>query len=340
MNDELKQKLIGLGLTDEQAARLQEQGVAGEEDLRLLTRTEIKDITGCGLVTAAKVEKAFAPEPVATPASAATVVDPNAEIPEGKNLSQADITGFASAIGADPSTLMMLMFGGNMAAGGMGEFDISSMIPIPNVVAGYNPKVRNMFLMVMGQMEARLGVPIVVIDEDGAVNRGLTVEYIEGLEEGRDAAEDNIYFDTDGMPHEVILVGVDAQSIYDADPLEPSKALQKNGMGTGRVNWHGVELAVKQVAFYAVRTREINPKDDADLTWLRDKISPTARRLVFTGKAPKAISAYNEAMRTGELPMLRVMLTRAPRRREVMPRRRPGSPRDLSGIGRDGGGEL
>jgi len=151
----------------------------------------------------------------------------------------------------------------------------------------------------------------------------LTVEYIEGLEEGREAAENNIYFDETGQPYEVIKVGVDAQSVYDADPLKPTKALQKNGMGTGRINWKGVPLEVRQVAFYAAnQTGEIDPANDAHLTWLRDHVKKDARRLVFHGQAPRAISEYNEAYRTGSLPMLRVMLSRGPRRKETMPRRR------------------
>jgi hypothetical protein len=118
---------------------------------------------------------------------------------------------------------------------------------------------------------------------------------------------------------------VDAQSVNDADPLQPEKALQKNGMGTGRINWTGVPLEVRQVAFFAAtKTHEIDPNNDAHLTWLRDHMKKGAQRLVFHGQAPKAISEYNEAYRTGSLPTLRVMLSRGPRRKETMPRRRAG----------------
>jgi hypothetical protein len=221
----------------------------------------------------------------------------------------------------DPSTLSMMMMAGMTGNAGMGGMDISGMIPIPQIVAGYNPKVRNMFLMVMGQVENRLGVPVVVINDDGSVNNDLTVEYIMGLEEGRDSAENNVYFDGEGNPHEVIKTGVDAQSIYDADPIDSTRALQKNEMGTGRVNWKGVGLEARQTAFYAIKTGEISSENDNDLSWLRDHIKPGVSRLVFAGKAPKAIAAFNEARRTGALPTLRVTLSTGPRKKEFMPRR-------------------
>jgi hypothetical protein len=338
MNEDLKTKLLGLGLTEEQVNKLAAEGVTSEADLLLLSSDEIKSVTGCGLVVSKKVQATFAPVVAATPlatAAADVAVDPAAEIPEGTRPSAGQVTSFASQLGIDPNVLTLMMVGGNLGGGGMGAMDISGMMPIETIVTGYNPKVRNMFLMVMGTLEERLGTPIVVIDEDGSVNKALTTEYINGLEEGRDSAADGVYFDSSGMPHEIIRVGVDAQSIYDADPCDSTKPLQKNGMGVGRVNWHDVTLEVKQAVFYAVRSGEISPTDENHMTWLRDNIKPTSRRLVLQGRAPKALASWNEAMRTGTLPTLRVMMTRAARRPEFMPRRRSAAPRDLSGIGRD-----
>ena len=323
MEDALKTKLTGLGLTEEQISKLETEGANAEADVALLSADDIKNATGCGIVTARKVAAGFAPT------TDATAADPSLEIPDDVKPSAAQVNGLASSLGIDSSVLMMMFAGG--AAGMGGDMDISGMIPINRVIEGYNPKVRNMFLMILGQFESRLGVPLVVINDDGSVNRDLTVEYIEGLEEGRDPAENNIYFDSSGIPFEVIRVGVDAQSIYDADPLDPTKALQKNGMGIGRINWHGVPLDVRQVTFYAAtKTGELVATNDGHLSWLRDHIKPDAKRLVFHGQAPKAISEFNEAARTGSLPTLRVMLARGPRRRETMPRRRAGLARDLS----------
>lgn len=338
MNETLKTQLTELGLNDEQIEKLKGEGVNEEADMQTLNGDDIKSVTSCGLVTARKVAAAFAP--VAVPALGAAAADIAAEIPDDKGPSAAQVNNFATSMGMDPNMLSMMLMTGMASNAGMGEMDISGMIPVPQIVAGYNPKIRNMFLMIMGTLESRLGVPIIVINDDGSVNKDLTVEYINGLEEGRDPAENNVYFDGSGVPFEVIRVGVDAQSIYDADPCDPTRALQKNGMGIGRVNWNGVPLEVRQVAFYAVKSGEVNPANDADMTWLRDKITAASKRLVFQGKAPKAIASFNEAMRTGSLPTLRVMLTRSPRRREVMPRRRPGSPRDGMGIGRDESGQL
>ncbi len=327
--DPVEIKLIELGVSADIAAKIKNDlGATSLADLAGLTEA---DLIGVGLkaLPARRVLSAFAPIPAAPVAG--SKVDPNAELPEGAAPSKEQVTGFAGQTGMDPMMLMMLMNGQGMDMG------LADMMPIATVVAGYNPKLRNMFLMVMGQVERRLGVPCIVIDADGAINRPLTIEYIEGLEEGREAAENNIYFDGTGIPHEVIRVGVDAQSIYDADPLEPSKALQKSGMGIGRVNWNNVGLEARQVAYYAAtKTREIDPTSDAHLSWLRDHMKAGANRLTFAGQAPRALGEYNEAARTGSLPTLRVMLSRGPRRPELMPRRRSTSPRDLSGIGSNG----
>jgi hypothetical protein len=321
MEDALKTKLTDLGLSEGQVTQLEEKsGAKTAEDLAMLSDAEIVMYSGCTPIAAKKVAAAFAPAPVATMTSAS--VDPNAELDEDAKPSAAQVNGLASSLGIDSSVLMMMFAGG---ASGMGsDLDISGMIPVARVVEGYNPKVRNMFLMLMGQIESRHAVPVVIINNDGSVNKALTSEYIEGLDEGREPAENNIYFDEAGQPYEAIKVGVDAQSVYDADPLSPEKALQKNGMGFGRINWSGVSLEVRQVAFLAtMKTKEIDPTNDAHLTWLRDHMKKEARRLVFHGQAPRAIAEYNEAYRTGSLPTLRVMLSRGPRRKETMPRRRP-----------------
>ncbi|MCK5475055.1 MAG: hypothetical protein KAI71_00550 [Candidatus Pacebacteria bacterium] len=319
--DQVTAKLEELGVDSDMIKKIKEMGAEMVKDLAGLQE---KDLTDAGMPIL-KARKLIA---VLVPTSGANI-DPNKELADNEKPSSAQVTGFAGALGIDPTTLMLLMNGQG------GDMDLSSMISIDVVVNGYNPKLRNMFLMIMGQIEERLGVPIVVIDSDGAVNRSLTAEYIEGLEESRDSAENNIYFDIESVPHEVINVGVDAQSIYDADPLMPDKALQKSGMGTGRVNWNGVPLEVRQVAYFAVtETKEIKPTSDGHQTWLRGHMKPGVNRLIFHGRAPQAISAYNEAARTGSLPTLRVMLSRNPRSKEIMPRRRKSNPSDLlTGIG-------
>ncbi|MBI2055953.1 MAG: hypothetical protein HYT37_01065 [Candidatus Sungbacteria bacterium] len=336
MDEGLKKRLLDeFGLTNEKVAELAKEGVESEADLALLTADQIKQVTGCGLVKAAKVYNAFRPvsAPTAVVSPVVEAVDPNAEV-KGEKPSPAQVSSFASAMGIDPNMLSMFMFA-NMAGGTGMDMDLSGMLPIPQIVAGYNPKRRDMPYMIMGQLERRLETPIVIINADGSVNHELTVRYINSLEEGFEPAVDNVYNDEEGKPYEVVRVGVDAQSVHDADPLDSARALQQNGMGIGRVRWNSVPLEVKQVTYYAVtRTKEIDPANEAHLAWLRDHISSTSTRLVFQGQAPKALSEYNEAARTGSLPTLRVMLGRGPRRAELMPRRRRTTPRDLAGLGR------
>lgn len=348
MDTTLETKLVELGLTAEQIAKLFEEGVVNESDMALLTVDQTKQITGCGLVTAVKIIKAFtpAPQPSSVPISLAPpahVVSPEvtetitaeSELPEGKPPTTAHINAFAATLGMDPNMLFTFMAMSGGANAGMGMMDLSDMIDIHPVVAGYRSKRRNMFYAVMGQIQTRLGTNIVVINEDGSVNRELTVEYIEGLEEGREVAENDIYFDADGVGHEIIAVGVDAQSMYDADPLDSSSALQQNGMGKGRINWNGVSLEVRQAVHCAVKAGEIDPATTADLAWLRDHIKPGCNRHVLQGQAPNGLIKFNQLFATGELPVLRVRLNRKPRRSETMPRRRTTNPRELAGLGKN-----
>jgi hypothetical protein len=332
MEDTLKTRLTELGLTDEQVTKLVDEGVTTDADMALLTSGEIKETTGCGLILAKKVAQAFVLPVLTVPVSTSGETDPSAEIPEGTQPSTDQVNNYAAQLGlSDPSGLMNLMFMSSFATGAGLDMDLSGMVPIPQIVAGYNPKRRDMPYVIMGQIEARLRTPIIVINADGSVNGPETVKYINSLEEGFDPADDNVWYDETGQPYEVIGVGVDAQSIYDADPVQPSRALQKNGMGTGRVNWNNVPMDVRQVVFYAAtQTGELNPKDDARLSWLRDHIRPATTRMTLRSEFPKAISLFNEHARMGDLPTLKIQLTRGARRPEVMPRRRRKEPRNLS----------
>lgn len=338
MEEGLKKRLASeFGLSDEQVGKLEAEEIEKESDLTLLTSDQIRQVTGCSLMRAIKIQSAFVP---ATAAASTTPisepVDPNAEV-KGEKPSPAQVHSYAAAMGIDSNLLQTFLFA-SMAGGAGVDMDLSGMLPIPQIVSGYSPKRRDMPYMIMGQLERRLETPIVIINADGSVNHGLTVRYINSLEEGFEPAPDGVYNDDEGKPYEVVRVGVDAQSVYDADPLDSTRPLQQNGMGIGRVRWNGVSLEVRQVAYYAViRTKELDPANEAHLAWLRDHIAPTSTRLVFQGQAPKALSEYNEAARTGSLPTLRVMLGRNPRRPELMPRRRRTTPRDpdeLAGLGR------
>lgn len=71
MQDELKTKLLGLSLSEEQVTKLAGAGVAVEGDMALLSAAEVQSTTGCGLVIAKKVAAAFAPAPA--PAAPTTI---------------------------------------------------------------------------------------------------------------------------------------------------------------------------------------------------------------------------------------------------------------------------
>jgi len=63
MNDELKLKLISLGLTEEQVGKLADEGVTSEGDMQMLSSEEIKTYSGCGAIVSKKVSAAFVSAP-------------------------------------------------------------------------------------------------------------------------------------------------------------------------------------------------------------------------------------------------------------------------------------
>ena len=68
MNAELKTKLLGLGLSDEDITKLENAGVKTEDDLKLLDVGDLKE-AGLNLVNAKKLAAMYAPAPVAAPAA-------------------------------------------------------------------------------------------------------------------------------------------------------------------------------------------------------------------------------------------------------------------------------
>lgn len=327
----LSAKLQTLGLTEAQVQKLIAEGATSEGDVALLTADQIKQITECGTITAAKIVAALATPAAPAGNVAAATADPHAEVPEGATPSPSQINAFAAATGM-PLDIMPMLFMGTMMGQAGGAMDLSGMIPVATVLDGYNPKIRNPYMMVMTQLEQSLGgAPIVVINEDGSVNKPLTVEYITRLQEGHDYAPDEVYFDGDGVSYDIIKVGVDAQSIYDSDPLNSEKALQANGMGLGNIRWKDVSLEVKQIVHFAVKVGELSPNDETKMQWLRDTIKPGVGIPQLRTTLPQGLKAYREAYRTGEVPMLRVQLSRSPRRAEYMARRRPAAPTGIGG---------
>lgn len=354
MNDELKAKLTELGLTEEQIQKLEtDGGVTIEAELVTLDYHDVREATGCTILRARQVVDAFAPA-VSTPAPVAATAptyeeatgvdaadlpeEDRAVIPEGTAPQKEQVDAFAALHGLDSSMLMpLLLMGGG--GGGLGGLNIADMISPAQIVPGYRPKIRNISYILMDQLQRSLdGLPIVVINDDGSVNVGLTIQYVLELQEGNEPAEDNVYWDTGSNSYQIIKVGVDMQSIYDADPVDPvNRVLQASGFGKGRINWTNVPLDVRQVVFYAVtQTHELDPNDEPTLGRLRDRIKPGISRSSLRTEFPKAITAWNEANRTGSLPTMRKQQTnRGARRPEIATRRRAGSPRDLSDYPRD-----
>jgi hypothetical protein len=339
--EELISKLKEHGLNDEQIKKLTDQGFNSLDDLDGMKPEQLNEMAGCGFFTAKRVIKALAPAPAAPAASAAPAAESGAPasevVPEGKAPTSAQLNGFAAQFGMDPSMVSMFMMSGMFANNGM-DFDFGSMIPISQIVGSYSPKIRNMVYVFMGQIQKSVGdVPIVVINADGSVNAELTAKYVLTLQEGFPPAENDIFYE-DGKAYQVLKVGVDAQSVYDADPLDSSRAVPNNNMGIGRINWKDVSLDVKQMVYLAVHeTHELSSDNESQVARLRDHIKKETTRMDLQGDFPQAYTMYNEKARTGALPTLRIQLSRSARRPEFAPRRqrlgdRGGQPGPGSGF--------
>lgn len=290
MEETFKTQLQGLKVSDAAITILDENELLTPESLATCT---ISDLTGLGikLGSANILVQNFGKKPEPAVAELPKV-DTTTEIPEGKNPSKEQVASFANQFGIDPSMLMVMMMGGAGAGVGL-DMDLSSLIPVAQVAGSYNPKLRNLPYLVMGQIEARLGGnPIVVINPDGSVNPAFTADYVMQLEEGRDPVENNVYYNEAGEPFDIIKVGVDAQSVYDADPVDPGSVLQKNGMGTGRVKWGGVSLAVRQVVYFATQSGELSKGDEEKVRYLREHITAELRPVALSAEFPLAYKQY------------------------------------------------
>lgn len=74
MNDELKTKLKDLKFNDEQIAKLEAQGVTNQAEMGMLSEKEVREITGCNVISAKNTVAAFVSAPAQEPASAAATI--------------------------------------------------------------------------------------------------------------------------------------------------------------------------------------------------------------------------------------------------------------------------
>lgn len=190
------------------------------------------------------------------------------------------------------------------------DMDLSDFLPIAQIVAGYNPKKRGLYTRLLDAIAKRHGdVSIVAINEDGSIAREATVAYIEDLETYFVALDEGEMFVYDGGGYELVRVGIDAQAIFDADPLSPDKPLRKE-KGTGRIDWNGVSPDVRQVIYYAANvTNEIDPNDTSQLRGLRSVIKKDVKVESLTDDYPLAVARFRMDKRAGDLPSLKVMVT-------------------------------
>lgn len=316
---EVLQNMAPGTLTEDQASAVIAEGISSEDDFQLIT-PEILAKHGVGAIAIQKLIRAIKP---AEPASVGEEIT--------SEPTEKQINDFAHATGMDPNMLNMFMFSSMMGSGVEPIMDFTNMVPLPTILDGYNPKIKNMHYMFLGKIESSLGGgPIIVIDEDGKINKELTIRYVTELQEGREPADDDTYFGDDGTPHELIGVGVDAQSIYDIDPLgDAGRTLPETQVGKGNVPWKGIPLDVRQLVFFAAKhTNEVSLENRATMTFLRQIIKIGVTRHQVGREMPNALKMWNQANRDGSLPTLRASRTSTnPRRPSIMPNRRTHNPR-------------
>jgi hypothetical protein len=327
MNDLLKSRLTELGVTDEQVTAIEALGAVEVGDMNFVLDT---DLVGVGIkpIVARKVVAAFKPV-IATPTHAPGLNPLEQEIPEGVHPSTSQVNAFAGQFGMDPSFVNTILVG-NMMSGSTGmPLDFTSLIPIAQILPGYSPKKRDMAYIFMGQVEKQLvdrekGEGIIVINPDGSVNHTYTAKHVENLDVlNFNYPDDGFFYDDAGNPYEIVQVGVDAQNYYDADPLDIDRPMAANMRGIGGVRYKGTSLDVRQVIRLAVVVGEINHDNrENKLSWLRNNVTAATTRTDLTLEFPRAVAKWNELSRANDLPTLRVMNNRKPRREEIAPRRR------------------
>jgi len=288
-----KQDLKAKGLNDVQIGDLVVQGAEGADDIALLSADQIVEITGCGKIVAARIEKAFA---------AKSEEDAGQDTKKGDDQDE-DPGKVAKTLGVAPDMLNMLLVG--QLAGN--DMDLSDVFPIAQIVAGYDPKRRGIWTNMMNRIaERHHGVPIVVINHDGTVNAEATSEYIEELETGFPPTGNT--YENNQTVYEVIAVGMDSTAVFDEDPLVPGAPLRKN-KGIGRINWTSVPLNVRQVVRIAVEsTHEIDAEDAATQRMLRNLIGDDTALTDLDDEMPKAIAEFHRRSRTGNLPQLKTTI--------------------------------
>lgn len=133
MNDELKARLMDLGLTEEQIDKLQAEGVEGELEMAMLSEQEIRGLTGCTVIVARKAFNAFHPQPTAAEETAANT---------------AAIQSVLPALPEDTSFLEMLKSGGVL------KIDRVSVIAAMRAAVASNVGLYNLPDTLIERMEA------------------------------------------------------------------------------------------------------------------------------------------------------------------------------------------
>jgi hypothetical protein len=170
----------------------------------------------------------------------------------------------------------------------------------------YNPKdVEN----AIGERLQKIsrGNRCIVFNDDGSVNVDKSAELISDIQDDLPELTKTL---VGGVPKQVFKVGERTDNYADENPIYPGRVLRSGGTcdQTGR-SWDGVSLVVRQLLNIAVNeTGELSIKSLDDAHNALDKAVMTDAEKVIRSRYQEASIYFDECLKTGELPVLKVAL--------------------------------
>ncbi len=145
--------------------------------------------------------------------------------------------------------------------------------------------------------------PVLAVNADGTINVEASASYISELADQGPLTAGALYPGENGTVFELKTLLDLSSKEFDQDPLDHSNTLRR-GVGKFGVNWTGVDLAVKQLIYYAVLTREVDTNSSMVVTMIN--MWRTMQFLQIAAMMPLAKKQFDGAKAANRLPTLKI----------------------------------
>ena len=143
-----------------------------------------------------------------------------------------------------------------------------------------------------------------------------TANYIADLEQGF-PTEDMI--ESQGEMVRPLKVGQIPEKVVDEDPLFAGTPLKRGRSIVNRVNWSGIDIAIKQFVRLAVEMGEIDPDDKRDVKDTIKLANGATSLRAFKEEYPEVALEYREQSKLNKLPSLVMTMQEAQSARKQNP---------------------